>query len=74
MTPEQKVRERYPQAELMPANAGVHDIVTRTSGKPSPGYRHSKCLGAGSTPELAWVDAAKRILRRKSPLTKRDGK
>jgi hypothetical protein len=65
MTPMEKVKERHPGAYLAPYPvAGVWDVIVE-SNRPSPGYRSHKALGAGTTPQLAWADAAKRVLRRK---------
>lgn len=73
MTPKEKVLERYPEAMLTPQYAGCYDVIV-TSNRPSPGYRAHRALGAGTTPGLAWTDAAKRILRRKAPQAQREVK
>ncbi len=64
MTPMKKVKERYPEAMLTPEYAGLYDIVV-PSNRPSPGYKAHRALGAGTSPRLAWSDAAQRILRRR---------
>lgn len=60
------VRHRFPKAELAPFSMGAYDIIT-PSDKPSPGYKTHRALGSGVTPEAAWSDAAKRIMRRPQP-------
>lgn len=63
MSPMEKVMERYSQAFSIHHPWGW-EIIAPCDQKPSPGYKAHKCLGAGSTPKLAWCDAAQRFLRR----------
>lgn len=71
MSPMEKVMERYTQAFSIhhPWGWDIIAPLDRPHMKPSPGYKAHKCLGAGSTSQLAWVDAAKRILRRGNKAT-----
>lgn len=64
MTPMEKVKERFPLAYSIGLPWG-YDVIVPCDRRPSPGYKAHKCLGAGSTSRLAWLDAATRIMRRK---------
>lgn len=64
MTSEQKVREKYPNADILHRRTmGLTAYVVRIDGVK---YRRT-CAGEGFSKSKAWVDAAKNIAAGKEP-------